>query len=89
MPEVICNVCGQAHPEAFPGGDDYRQGDDCACHLDGAEVRCHYGSSHYDTDIYSVILLEKAPPSGSVICDGCMKQLIESGVLVYQRHMFG
>jgi thymidine kinase len=77
---VFCRCCEQSYG---PVGMDWNQALDCAADVRGNEVLGHYGSD-FDLSIFRFVNGRPETVPNGLICDKCIRDLVESGVLVYQ-----
>ena len=81
---VVCGTCGKEHDTIFEDVET-DQGIDCASTVDDEFVIGHYGSALIDCEIWKWAVGKPIHVKGDIICDECIKPLIESRALVYYK----
>lgn len=77
---IYCGLCKKAHEPVFPGAQT--QGDGCAAEVQDGLITGHYGS--YVADLQTYRMLTTPPENGTLVCDSCLKTMIEKNEIVLQ-----
>lgn len=74
--QVHCKTCGKGYNAIFEESD---QGDDCASDVVGRLVKGNYGSALIDMEVWEFSGERPDEVKEGVICDPCVRGLIDSG----------
>jgi hypothetical protein len=83
---IICNTCKKEY-EAI--SETTEQGIDCSADATEDGVIGYYGSTLVDMKICKWSVGKPIHIKNGIICDACIKPLIESKALVLERNYFG
>lgn len=88
MMYIKCQTCGFDYESIF---DSPYQGIDCAAHADDKGVEGYYGSTLVDMDYYewNPIFGKPIHVKEGIICDECIKPLLEDNLLVFSKTLYG
>ena len=79
---IICNTCKNIYEVIF---EDTEQGFDCAADATESGVIGYYGSTLLDMQMWKWATGKPIHIKHGMICDMCIKPLMDSGALVFDR----
>jgi hypothetical protein len=82
---IVCDTCRQEYEQIFdtPYTD---QGFDCSAIANKSGVIGYYGSTLVDMEVWKWTTGKPLHVKEGIICDSCIKPLIESGAIVLDLH---
>jgi hypothetical protein len=80
---VMCNTCNRFYEALFESGE---QGIDCSADATEQGVIGYFGSTLVDLEMWKWAVGKPLHVKHGMICDPCIKPLIESGALVFERN---
>ena len=79
---IICNTCKKEYESIF---EYTEQGIDCSADATEDGVIGHYGSTLVDVKMLKWVTGKPLHIKHGMICDECIKPLMDSGELVFER----
>jgi len=79
---IICNTCKNEYEDLFGNGE---QGNDCSADATEEGVIGNYGSTLVDLEMWKWSVGKPIHVKHGMICDECIKPLMDSGELVFER----
>jgi hypothetical protein len=83
---VVCETCKKEYESIF---QHTNQGIDCSAEADEKGVIGHYGSTLVDLEVWRWTTGKPLHVKNGIICDECIKPLMESGALEFERSYWG
>lgn len=83
---IICNTCKK---EYSPVIENSELGIDCSADATEQGVIGYYGSTLVDCEVLKWAVGKPIHVKHGMICDECLKPMLESGALVFERNYMG